>query len=208
MPPLNPAIEISEKTTPYQGFFRLEKYRLRHTLFGGGWSRWLIRERLARGRAAGVLLYDPALDAVVILEQFRIGAVHDGEPPERAWMLEVVAGLVEEGETPEDVARREAVEEAACVAGAMEFICEYHVSPGGDSERITLFCGRVDASQAGGVHGLPAEGEDILARVYPVSQAFAMLQAGEFRSAMPIIALQWLQLHHRELRQRWLNLPA
>jgi ADP-ribose pyrophosphatase len=197
----DPRVEILEKTVCYDGFFRLERYRLRHRLFSGAWSRVLTRELFERGHAAAVLPYDPVLDMVVLVEQFRIGAL---EAPGDPWLLEIVAGVIDHpGETPEDVARREAVEEANCQLQEVIHICDYFVSPGGTSERISLFCGKVDASGAGGLCGLAVEEEDIRVIVLPFVEAIEQLHAGKINSAAPIIALQWLQLNHDQLRARW-----
>ncbi|GIX48203.1 MAG: ADP-ribose pyrophosphatase [Candidatus Tectimicrobiota bacterium] len=200
----DPRVEILEHTVCYQGFFRIERYRLRHRLFGGGWSRELVREVFERGHAAAVLPYDPHLDRVVLVEQFRIGALH---APGGPWVLEIVAGVIDPGETPEEVVRREAEEEAGCQVQELVPICEYLVSPGGTSERLTLFCGRVDASRAGGIHGRAEEGEDIRVVVMPAEEAFARLRAGEIRAAAPIIALQWLMLNREALRRQWGSAP-
>jgi len=197
---VDPRVEILDKTVCYDGFFRMERYRLRHRLFSGAWSRVLTRELFERGHAAAVLPYDPALDAVVLVEQFRIGAL---EAPGSPWLLEIVAGIIEPDETSEDVVRREAVEEANCQIQALIHIYDYFVSPGGTSERISLFCGQVDAAGAGGLHGLAAEEEDIRVIVVPLAEALAQMHAGKINSAAPIIALQWLQLHHDQLRARW-----
>ena len=196
----DPRVEILDKTVCYDGFFRMECYRLRHRLFSGAWSRVLTRELFERGHAAAVLPYDPGLDAVVLVEQFRIGAL---EAPGSPWLLEIVAGIIAPDETPEDVARREAVEEANCQIQALVHIYDYFVSPGGTSERISLFCGQVDASGAGGLCGLAEEEEDIRVIVVPFAEALAQLHAGKINSAAPIMALQWLQLNHDQLRARW-----
>lgn len=195
-------VEIVQKETCYQGFFRLERYRLRHSLFRGGWSPELTRELLERGHAAAVLLYDPERDSVVLIEQFRIGAL---DAPGGPWLLEIVAGIIGEAETAAEVARRESAEEAGCRVLDLIPICEYFVSPGGTSERITVYCGRVDAAEAGGIHGLAHEGEDIRVHVVPFATAMEMLRTGRIDSASPIIALQWLALHREEVRQRWLG---
>lgn len=200
----DPRVEILDHTVCYDGFFRMEKYRLRHRLFRGDWSRVLTRELFARGHAAAVLLYDPTLDAVVLIEQFRIGALDYAGGP---WLVEIVAGIIEDGETPEDVVRREAMEEANCPVDDLIPICDYFVSPGGTSERLALFCGRVDASQVGGIHGLAEEVEDIRVMVVPFAEAIQQMHAGHVHSAAPIIALQWLQLHHESVRTRWQALP-
>lgn len=195
-----PQFEILEQTTGYAGFFRLMRYRLRHRLFNGDWSPVLTRELFERGHAAAVLPYDPVLDQVVLTEQFRIGAL---EAPHGPWLLEIVAGIIEPGETPEEVIRREAVEETGCPVTDVIPICEYLVSPGGTSERISLYCGKVDASAAGGVHGLAEEGEDIRVTAVSAEAAIAQMQEGKILSAAPIIALQWLMLNRESLRSRW-----
>ena len=196
----DPRVEILDKTVCYDGFFRMERYRLRHRLFSGAWSRVLTRELFERGHAAAVLPYDPALDAVVLVEQFRIGAL---EAPGSPWLLEIVAGIIEPDETPEDVVRREAVEEANCQIQDLIHIYDYFVSPGGTSERISLFCGKVDAAGAGGLGGLAEEAEDIRVIVVPFAEAIAHMHVGKINSAAPIMALQWLQLNHDQLRVRW-----
>ncbi|MGQ4809973.1 ADP-ribose pyrophosphatase [Candidatus Entotheonellaceae bacterium PAL068K] len=193
-------VEILDRRVCYNGFFRIVSYRLCHRLFRGGWSRAFVRELFERGHAAAVLPYDPVLDQVVLIEQFRIGALQARGGP---WLLEIVAGIIEPQETPEEVVRREAVEESGCRLHEIVPICEYLVSPGGTSERLSLFCGRVDASQAGGIHGLANEHEDIRVVAMLVDQAVAKLHDGTLQSAAPIIALQWLLLNRDSLRRRW-----
>lgn len=191
--------EIVETTTCHRGFFRLRRYRVRHELFGGGEVE-ITRELLERGHAASVLPYDPVRDAVVLLEQFRIGAVHSERG---AWLLEFVAGIIEEGESAECVVRREAREEAGCELGELVPIGRFILSPGGSSEELTLYCARVDAGGLGGIHGVAAEGEDIRVHVVSFAKAMELLAAGRIDSATSIIALQWLALNRERLRARW-----
>ena len=101
------------------------------------------------------------------------------------------------------MARREAREEAGLEIREIEPVCDYLVSPGGASERIALFCGRVDASRAGGVHGLAEEHEDIMVHVVSFETALAWLEQGRIDSASPIIALQWLIMNRERLRRQW-----
>ncbi len=192
--------KIIKREIAYQGFFRLEKFTLKHTLYQGGWSQDITRELFMRGNCVAVLLYDPDRDEVVLIEQFRAGAVL---VPERAWLVEIVAGAIEEGETPEAVALRESEEEAGCTVQDMTLIKEFYTTPGGSSERISLFCGRVDTSELGGVHGLDHEDEDILVSVVKFNEAFAMVEDGRIESGIAIIALQWLYIHRDALRQQW-----
>lgn len=193
-------VEIVGRETCYEGFFRLERVRLRHALFGGGMSPVIVREIVEKGDVVAVLLYDPRRDEVVMIEQFRIGALADPQGP---WLLEVVAGLVEPGEAAEEVARREAREEAGLAVTDLEPIARFYATPAKSSECSTLFCGRVDAAGAGGVHGLPHEGEDIRVVPMSVAAALAALADGRINSAWPMIALYWLAQHRAALRERW-----
>ena len=204
---MNHRFEILDKAICYSGFFRMEKYRLRHEQFAGGWSPEITRECLERGHAVAVLPYDPETDQMVLVEQFRVGAL---EFPGGPWLLEIVAGIIDHpGETTEEVARRETVEEAGCTLLDLVPICHYLVSPGGASESITLFCGRIDASTiAPGVRGVVAEHEDIQVQVVTRAEAMALLHAGRINSAAPIIALQWLELNRPALLERWGIAPS
>jgi ADP-ribose pyrophosphatase len=193
-------IEIIDKTLRYKGFFEIVRYRFRHRLFAGGWSGEIEREVFERGHAVAVLPYDPAADAVVLIEQFRIGAFVAGMTP---WQTEIVAGIIEEGEAPEDVARREAEEEAGAAIGALIPICRYLVSPGGASESVQIYCGRVNSKGLGGIHGLPHENEDIRVEVQPFAAALEALKAGKIGNAVTIVALQWLALNREQVRAAW-----
>ncbi|MDX1656607.1 MAG: NUDIX domain-containing protein [Candidatus Competibacteraceae bacterium] len=178
----------------------METYRLTHELFRGGWTDPVYRECLERGHAVALLPYDPVRDEVVLAEQFRVGALGAETGP---WLLEIVAGIIDKDETPEEVARREAVEEAGCPVEEVEFISHYYVSPGGTSETVTLYCSRVSSQGVGGIHGLADEHEDIRVQAVPRSEAWRMVGDGRINSAAPIIALQWLELNHGELQRRW-----
>ena len=196
----NTDVEILEKTICFEGFFRVERYCLRHRLFNGNWSHPLTRELFERGHAAAVLPYDPIRDEVVLIEQFRAGAL---AAPGGPWLLEIVAGMIEAGETAEEVAKRESVEEADCVITDLIPLYDYLVSPGGTTERVALFCGRVDATHAGGVHGAIDEGEDIKVHVVKLETALTWLNSGKLNSASVIIALQWLALNRHTVQRQW-----
>ena len=160
----------------------------------------MTRELILRPRAVGVLLFDPAQQQVVLVRQIRVGMLDEGQNP---WLLELVAGMVESGEEPIEVAARESLEEANTTPQDLLQICEYYNSPGISNERITLFCGRVDATQAGGIFGLDAEHEDIEVVVLSLADALAKVASGEINNAMSIIALQWLQLNQPMLEESW-----
>ncbi len=194
---------IHKKEVAYAGFFRLEKYWLTHTLYNGGWSEEICRELFVRGRCVAVLLYDPHADKVVLIEQFRAGAILD---PDKAWLIEIVAGAIEEGETAVEVAHREALEEAGCIIQELRVISEFYTTPGGAAERITLFCGKVDSTKiVEGVHGLAEEQEDILVRTVDFAEAYRMVESNEIDSAIPILAIQWLALNKQALQAQWVS---
>jgi ADP-ribose pyrophosphatase len=193
-------VVLQEKTTPYQGFFRVDRYKLKHQKYEGGWSPVIVRELFERGHTVAVLPYDPERDNVVLVEQFRIGAYAAGGEP---WLSESIAGIIDFGEKAEDVAHREALEEANCKITELIKIGEFVMSPGGSSEITTMFCGRVDSRNVGGVHGLAHEGEDILARVVPLEEALKDLAEDRTVSAYAAIPLLWLQFNKASLQAQW-----
>jgi len=193
-------IQIVEQQTVYKGYFRIDRYRLKHRLFAGGWSDVMMRELFERGHAVAVLPYDPLRDTVALVEQFRIGALSAGRRP---WVIEIVAGIIEAGERPEDVAGREAQEEAGVALQALEKIHTVLVSPGGASETCAIYCGRADLSGAGGIHGLAHEHEDIRVLVVSADAALRLLADGAIENATAVIALQWLALNRDRLRRDW-----
>jgi|TARA_B100000809_G_scaffold77283_1_gene75135 ADP-ribose pyrophosphatase len=192
--------EVISRENCHSGFLQLDRLQLRHKLFAGGWSKVMDRELLVKGQAVGVLLFDPSREEVVLVRQFRVGMIDEKHSP---WLLELVAGMVEEKEDLLEVARREAEEESNCSPENLIEICSYYNSPGTSNEKLSLFCGQVDAGNAGGVFGLSEEHEDIQVVVLPVNALFAAVDSGLINNAMTIIASQWLQLHKEELVQRW-----
>ncbi|WP_241189681.1 ADP-ribose diphosphatase [Enterobacter ludwigii] len=193
-------VEIIARETLYSGFFSMELYRFRHRLFNGEMSSEIRREIFERGHAAVLLPFDPVRDEVVLVEQIRIAAYDVSVSP---WLLEMVAGMIEEGESVEDVARREALEEAGLVVGRTKPVLSYLASPGGTSERLSIMVGEVDATTAEGIHGLADENEDIRVHVVSREQAYQWVEEGKIDNAASVIALQWLQLHYQTLRNEW-----
>ncbi|OOE88308.1 ADP-ribose diphosphatase [Salinivibrio sharmensis] len=193
-------IVIEDISSLYQGFFSIQRYQFRHRLFEGGWSGAVVRELFERGHAVAVLPYDPVRDEVVMLEQIRVGAMAAGATP---WQLEIVAGMIDKGQSPEQVAHREAREEAGLLLHQMERVTRYLSSSGGCSEQLDVFVAIVDASEAEGVHGLDSENEDILVHRLSRQHAYQKVVDGEIENAASIIALQWLELNASRLRQSY-----
>ncbi|THB68899.1 MAG: NUDIX domain-containing protein [Gammaproteobacteria bacterium] len=185
--------KIHNKQRVFNGFFKVDKYTVSHNLFRGGDSQPFTRELFERGNAVSVLPYDPLKDSVVLVEQFRIGALASKNSP---WQIETIAGVIDkDGESPEDVAKREAEEEANCKVSEMIPICQYFCSPGGTSEKIHLFCAEIDSENIGGVFGLDEENEDIKVHVIDFQKAMDMIGNSAIETAMTIISLQWLALN-------------
>lgn len=192
--------ELVRYEVVFQGYFKVVRYVFRHTLHKGGMSGEISREVFERGQAGGVLMYDPGRDEVVLIRQFRAGAYVAGRHP---WTWEIVAGIIEEKETAEIMIRRETVEEAGIKVGELIPIQNVMLTPGACSEACQIFLGRIDSSRAGGVFGLAEEHEDILVKVMPFADAYAMVERSEVDNAVGVIALQWLALHRDEVRKRW-----
>jgi len=193
--------ELLDRSILYKGFFEMALYTVRHRLFAGGTSPTFTREVFVRPPVAAVLLYDPTRDSVVQIEQFRAGKMASGRP--NPWMIEIVAGIIEPGETPEDMAHREAMEEAGCTILDLEPIVNFYPSAGGCSEFVYMYCGRVDSHGVGGIHGLDDEQEDIRVFVETTDDALTRLASGEIESSIAIIGLQWLALNRDRLRAAW-----
>lgn len=191
----NDKVKIIGKKNIYRGFCQLDAYQLQIKKYDGSWSRSFERELLQRDNAVAVLLCDPKRRQVVLIEQFRIGALYHLNP----WMIEVVAGLIKPGEKTIAVACRETQEETGLIITQLQPVLRYWSTPGASSEQLTLCYGIVDASQAGGIHGLSEEGEDIKVIVYDYDQAFRQVKSGRICNATAIIALQWLELNQDQL---------
>lgn len=192
--------EVVEREACFRGFYKLDRVHLRHRQFAGGMGPVIRRELFVRHDAVCVLPYDPQRDAVVLIEQFRVGAMDKDENP---WLLELVAGLIDKDEEPEEVAHREAQEEADLILGPLWPVLRYFPSPGGSDELVHLYIGRCDSEGAGGVHGLPEEGEDIKVHVMSFADAMQAVRDGRINNAASIIALQWLALNRDEVRGMW-----
>lgn len=194
------AVDIVQRENCYKGFYRLDKVRLRHELFAGGMGREISRELFVRHDAVCVLPYDAQRDEVVLIEQFRVGAIGKVASP---WLVELVAGLIDKDEQPEEVAHREAEEEAGLKLTALWPMTRYFPSPGGSDEYVHLYLGRCSSVGVGGLHGLEEEGEDIRVKVWSFEDALQAVRDGHIINAASIIALQWLALNRDEVRGLW-----
>lgn len=202
-------VEVIDKVRAHDGYFKVDRYELRHRKHEGGTTDIMHREIFERGHAVAVILYDPDLDKLVFIEQFRPGAYAAFNSPwfdeasQSPWLLECVAGIIDAGQTPPEVAKRECREEANCEVLDLLPITHYLVSPGGSTESMFLYCARTDASNVGGIHGLDHEHEDIRVLSIGSDTALQWLDEGRFNNSMTLIAMQWFKLNLTDLRNRW-----
>jgi ADP-ribose pyrophosphatase len=206
-PPLppHPDVEVNSDQRVWNGRFPLDVVRFRHRRFDGAMSGVKTWEVWRRGRAAAVLPYDPIADVVVLIEQFRLPALVAGLDPV---LVELPAGLCDDGETPELTARRETTEEMGIEVGALRHIGGFLLTPGGSDELCELYVGRVQAPSAdadgiAGHGGMAAELEDIRVRVWPATQAIEAALAGRINNSVAAIGLLWLAVRHAALREEW-----
>ncbi|MGX3020643.1 ADP-ribose diphosphatase [Ursidibacter sp. B-7004-1] len=194
-------LQIVREETVYKGHFELKKMFFRHKLFSGGMSGEVVRELLIKGAASAVIAYDPVRDRVVLVEQVRIGA-YDPNSSQSPWLVELIAGMVDTDESPEEVAIRESQEEAGLTVSNLQHAVSVWDSPGGTVERLHIFLGLVDSSQVGGVYGLEEENEDILVHVVSREQAYQWVEQGKIDNVIAVVGLQWLQLNYHKYIQK------
>jgi len=197
--------EIETDETVWQGRFPLQRIRFRHRRFDGRMSGPRTWELWRRGRAAALLPYDPAADAVVLIEQFRLPALAAGIDPV---LVEIPAGLCDPGETPETTLRREAEEEMHLAPRRLARIGDFLLTAGGSDEHVAIYAGEVTAPPAApdglvGTAGLADEQEDIRVRVWPAAAAIDAATDGKFANSVTTIALLWLGLRRARLRREW-----
>ncbi|MET1027931.1 MAG: NUDIX domain-containing protein [Dongiaceae bacterium] len=198
---MNQDIEMIERKRILDSFLKVDLCVLRHSAFDGGWVGPMAREVVIRPACVAVMPYDPVADKILLIEQFRLPA-HLANMP--AWQREVIAGMNDKNESMEDLARREALEEANCQLGELIEMYHYMVSPGMTNETLTLFLGRFDsASWQGGIHGLDHEHEDIRTTLHDVGEIPDILAHRHTGNGILILALQWFLLNRDKVRQQW-----
>lgn len=192
-------VQVTSVDTPHEGFFLTREYALHHPQYDGGTSDLLRREVFVVSDAALVLPYDPRRDRVLLVEQFRMGPFGRGDP--RPWALEPVAGRIDAGETPEQAAYRECIEETGLHLSGLERISGHYCSPGCSTEYFHLFLGLCDLPDEGRtLGGLDSEAEDIRSHVIPFDRAMALLDSGEANNGPLVLSLIWLSKERDRLR--------
>lgn len=193
--------KIISRVTEFEGWHKLENIVIQpKSLKGDGFAAPMKREIYHSGVVVGALLYLPKTDEILLNEQFRVGAYTEGDP--NPWLLECSAGKVDDDETPEDAAKREALEETGAVVKDLEYIGKFYPSPGGVSETFHLYCARVD-DVTPGIYGLEHEGEEIKTHLVSATRAIEMLDAGKITNGATVICLHWFARNHARLKEKW-----
>ncbi len=193
-------IEILREETVYKGHFELKKVFFRHKLYAGGMSGEVCRELLMKGAASALIAYDPVKDSVVLIEQVRIGA-YEAESNKSPWLLELIAGMIDTDENPEEVAIRESKEEAGLDIENIQHALTVWDSPGGMVEKLHIFLGLVDTTNVGGIYGLEEENEDILVHIVSRETAYQWVEEGKIDNVIAVLGLQWLQLNYTKFKK-------
>lgn len=189
---------VNQLRHPYVGYFGIDEIQLQHRQYDGSMSPVLHRSALMQGAAVIVLPYDPVRDAVLLVEQFRtpVFLIDDPDP----WMWEPVAGMIDPGETPEQAAYREALEEAQITLARLEDAGGAYSSSGSSTEYVYLYVGIADLTDTVSGGGVASEGEDIRSKILPYDAFMDQVEAHVFKD-LPLLALaHWLARHRDRLR--------
>ena len=185
-----PKVEVISRRRVFDDFFKIDEAEVRFERYDGTMSEAVRRLNFERGDSAAALLLDARSRTVYLIEQFMYPTLAKAG----GWLETVVAGMIDEGETPAEAIRREILEEAGFAVERVEPIADFFVSPGGTSERIFLFCALVSyAARVTDGGGVATEHEDI--RLVPVAldDFLARLSPHGFADAKTIVAGYWLK---------------
>lgn len=203
--PTHPNVIIDSARRAWSGRYAVDLIEFRHLRFDGRMSEPRRWELWRRGRAVALIPYDPVADTVVLIEQFRLPALAAGIDPV---LLELPAGLVEDGEAPEPAMHREFLEETGLTASDLQHVGGYLLTAGASDEYCDVYVGRIATPAHGpdgivGHAGAQTEGEDIRVRVFPAPRAIALAVDGKLPNSLTTIGLLWLAAKRDTLRQQW-----
>lgn len=172
-------------------FFKVEEAYLQFEKFNGEMSDTVRRFSLERGNSVGVLTYNRLTDRLILISQFRYPTYKNGH----GWTIEAIAGIIDEGETPEETGRREVEEETGLSVSTLEHIATFYPSPGGSSELIYLYYSEVsgEPEKRDNTGGMISEGEDIISLEISLEDALEKIRSGEIIDSKTIIGIYWLE---------------
>ena len=188
----------------YDGFFSVEEHVLSYQKFNKEQSAVVTRSALISSDAVIVLPYDPVNDRILLIEQFRTGPYVKGD--ENPWVLEPIAGLIDEGETPESAGIREAQEEAHLKIQKLELVARSYPSPGISTEFFHQYIGIVELPESSNlIAGLSSENEDIRSHIFEYAQFSNMIRSGIIKVGPAILIGLWLAKNRKILQERYSN---
>lgn len=194
-------VNIHKKERIFKKYFAIDEYQLSYKRFDGTQSQVFTREIFERdANAVGILIYDVKTDEVALIEQFRPGALNDPQSP---WLIEIVAGMVDSGESEIQAAVREVKEEIGLEIKErdLHLISSILPSPGGISEKVTVYIAKADLSKLGEHGGLASDGEDIRIFKAKFDDAYMQVENGRIHNAIAMLSLMYLKLHKSAITQ-------
>ena len=202
---MNRTLALSHaKRSVYKGFFSVEEHDLTYQKFNNEQSNVVTRSTIVSSDAVIVLPYDPVNDRILLIEQFRAGPYVKGD--ENPWVLEPIAGLIDEGETPESAGTREAQEEALLEIKRLELVARSYPSPGVSTEFFHQYIGIVELLDSSNlIAGLQSENEDIRSHIFEYEQFFEMIESGKVKVGPLILLGLWLSKNRNRLRKTYSN---
>ncbi len=183
-------VEILARRRVFDGFFKIEEVDLRYERFDGAMTPPLKRLVFERGDSVAAIVYHRGQNKLLFLRQFRFPTYEKGP----GWITEVVAGMQEHGEPAAEALKREILEESGYEVSSLEPIATFYLSPGGSSERITLFYVEVtSANKIASGGGLVEENEDIETISYSPEELAQAVATGAIQDAKTLIGILWFQ---------------
>ena len=189
---MSPKFKILDKKNIHDGFFKMNEVTLKYKKYNGDWSNEIKRELFGGAQVSAVLPYDPINKKIVLIQQFRPGTISRDN---QNYLDEIVAGIIDSGETPEDTAKRECLEETGCEVSNLSSIQGYFPAPGSSESFYNLFLGEVIAPDKEIIRGLENENEDILVKSYSFDEVKIKMNKKEILNGLTLIALQWFFLN-------------
>lgn len=190
---MNPTYKIINKKKLYEGFFKLHEVNFTHKKHNGNWSSLVKREVFSGAHVATVIPYDPIKKQILLLKQIRAGVLQSEHDP---MLLEIVAGIIDEGETPKEAAMRECFEETGCIVNNLINIHSYFPAPGSSESFYHLFLAEINAFEGEKIFGIDGENEDILVKSYNIDEIKNLLKGKKIINGVTLIALQWFFLEY------------
>ena len=185
--------KIINKKNLYSGFFSLNKYEFIHKKHDGKWTDNVEREIFSGAHVSALLPYDPVRKEIILIQQFRAGILSRYDD---SYLYEIVAGIIDKGENPEDTAKRECLEETGCEVKKVLPIQSYFPSPGSSESYYNLYLGEVNSFDGVRIMGLESENEDILVKAFKVEEVRKLLKNKQILNGLTLIALQWFFLEY------------